>query len=240
MSPTQGLQASGNSHPRPHRTATVSEYTVKAYYLPRYSSFSLSSNAPNRLIDASVKLKASDWSIDLSQVFPSGTNADSYFVGGPPQNWPTPPCFCGQTLGNVKETEVEEQNDEWDAYWDCTAICKLRRRYQAYMGEQEKLYGEKMGGNPFEYILFVEGGGELLTRTVANEHWLMGMNSDNGDQDEVPLLDRESEFELDVPMSERAMVMVRVEGWIPVDVKPIIVESIVAPNPHSLSITFGG
>lgn len=164
MSPTTpGLQVGENSQLKSHRAIDISEYSVKAYYLSRYSSSSPLLNAPNRLIDVPVKLKASDWTIDLSQVFPSGTNADSYFVGGPPQNWPTSPCFCGQNLGNIKETEVEGVNSEWDAYWDCTAVCKLHRRYQTYMQEQEKLYGDKIGGKPFEYILFVEGGGELAT-----------------------------------------------------------------------------
>lgn len=240
MSPTTpGLQLGENSQPKSHGTINISEYSVKAYYLPRYSSSSPSSNAPNRLIDASVKLKASDWSIDLSQVFPSGTNADSYFVGGPPQNWPTSPCFCGQNLGNVKEAEVEGENGEWDAYWDCTAVCKLHRRYQTYMQEQEKRYSDKIGGKPFEYILFVEGG-KLLIWKVANKHRLMRTSLVNSDQDEVPLLDRDPGPELDVPMSERAMVMVRVEGWIPVDVKPVIIDSIETPNHCSLSIALSG
>lgn len=63
-----------------------------------------------------------------------------------------------------------------------------------------------------------------------------GMNLDNGEQDEVPLLDREPGFELDLPMSERAMVMVRVENWVPVDVKPVAVRSIEAPDRRSLSV----
>lgn len=68
----------------------------------------------------------------------------------------------------------------------------------------------------------------------------MGLGLVNGDQDEVPLLDREPGLELDVPMSERAMVMVRVEGWIPVDVKPIIIDSIKTLNRCSLSIAPDG
>lgn len=68
----------------------------------------------------------------------------------------------------------------------------------------------------------------------------MGLGLVNGDQDEVPLLDREPGLELDVPMSERAMVMVRVEGWIPVDVKPIIIDSIETLNRCSLSIAPDG
>lgn len=61
----------------------------------------------------------------------------------------------------------------------------------------------------------------------------------NGDQDEVPLLDREPGLELDIPMSERAMVMVKVEDWIPVDVKPIIINSTETPSRDSLSIALG-
>lgn len=149
--------------PRPHRGISVNEYSVKAYYLPRYSPSSPSSNAPSQLIDAAVRLKPSDWSIDLHRAFPNGACTDSYFIGGPPQDWPTPPCFCGKMLKSSDDGEREEENGGWDQYWDCTAVCKLRRRYQMYMQDQEKQYGDELGGNIVEYILFVEGGGRLLT-----------------------------------------------------------------------------
>lgn len=109
--------------------------------------------------DSSTLSSGSDWSIDLRQAFPKGTNSDSYFIGGPPQNLPTPPCFCGKMLDNIKEAEEGEENDEWDAYWDCTVICKMRRRYQTCIQEKERRRSEEESGvKSVEYVLFVEGG----------------------------------------------------------------------------------
>lgn len=70
---------------------------------------------------------------------------------------------------------------------------------------------------------------------VSGEQELTIMRLDESDQEDVPLLDREPGFELDVPMPERAMVMVRVEGWVPVDVKPAIVDGIPALKHHIVS-----
>lgn len=70
-------------------------------------------------------------------------------------------------MPEADENKAREENGEWDQYWDCTAVCKLRRRYQIYMQDQEKQYGEELGGNTVEYILFVEGDGKLLAQNVG-------------------------------------------------------------------------
>lgn len=109
------------------------------------------------------------------------------------------------------------------------SICKSKRSYIVI----------KLETNPLNTSYSWKEVSQPLIWTVASEHRLM-VSLVNGYQDEVPLLDREPGLELDVPMSERAMVMVKVEGWIPVDVKPIIVDSIETPNRCSLSIALGG
>lgn len=57
------------------------------------------------------------------------------------------------------DANEEQSEEQWDQYWECTAICKQRRGYKAYMQE-------KMGNGGMEYIVFVEGDSKLAFHIV--------------------------------------------------------------------------
>ncbi|KAH8146307.1 uncharacterized protein LAJ45_09750 [Morchella importuna] len=156
----------------------VHTYEVLAYFMP--------ASPPNvipTLTSVIITLTSSNWFVTMDPAIPDGVPTDIYQLPSAP---PTiRPCYCGNRMQSSDESE-----GEWDSYWECTAVCKLWKRF--------KIQQEIANGPRVEFYLFVET--EL-------------------DLDETPLLERVDIPDVP-PIWERRMLMIRVERTTPVDVRP--------------------
>jgi hypothetical protein len=114
----------------------VHTYEVLAYFLP--------ASPPNvipTLTSVVITLTASNWFVTMDPAIPDGVPTDIYQLPAAP---PTiGPCYCGNRMQASDESE-----GEWDAYWECTAVCKLWKRF--------KIQQEIVNGPRVEFYLFVE------------------------------------------------------------------------------------